>query len=96
MALIALIANTQIIAPTIKEPESPIKSLAGEKLNTKNPSNAPQSTKARSANGTLPKYKNINPKKPATINPIPPARPSIPSIKLKAFTITTYTNNDNK
>ncbi len=92
--LIAFIAKILIMAPIIKEPESPMKILAGEKLKIKNPNNAPDKTKLNKDKGMFSEKANSSPKEIEEMKPIPPAKPSKPSIRLYAFTITIYVKID--
>ena len=72
---ITLIDKTHIIAPTTKDPESPINNRAGEKLNTKNPTKAPHNTKANNANGISPQNKKTKPKKTRNNDPYTSCKP---------------------
>jgi hypothetical protein len=68
--------------------------LAGEKLKNKNPNKDPASANPKHAITGSPANANQAPNAEAAINPTPPANPSTPSIRLKAFTTTMYVNND--
>ena len=75
--------------PIIRLPESPMKMRAGGRLNTRKPTIAPNSEKARMAVGNCPWMRAISPIEKAAKAPIPPARPSIPSIRLSALLMPT-------
>src|SRR5699024_12375849 len=88
--------TTQAMAPRESrepksiEPVAPVKIEAGLELCHKKPSSAPAKHKENIAIGHWPAYKNAAPKKSEAMVPMPPASPSIPSIRLTAL-ITTMT-----
>ena len=75
--------------PTTSEPASPIKILAGGKLNTKNPDNVPMKTSARPPTKTWPLIAAAVNKMQLAITAIPADAPSILSRKLNALIIKT-------
>ena len=83
-----MITKTQNIAPIDKDPASPMKTLAGEKLNTANPNIVPDRTTAKRLNGIFPELKNKTPNIKEEIRETRTAKPSKPSIKLIALITT--------
>ncbi len=89
LAWINRIPKTAMIKPNTSEPVSPIKILAGLKLKYKNASIAPARAKAINEPLLSPLIIRKAPNTTRLMKPNPPARPSMPSIRLNALVIPT-------
>ena len=76
---------TPSMAPSMSEPESPMKMLAGVKLNRRKASVAPKRITDSMAVSPRSRPKAIKNKKNAAIAAMPAAKPSKPSIKFITF-----------
>ena len=92
-------AIVAIVAPSAKEPVSPINTFAGLELNARNPSKHPTSTKQKTAISPVPvialEFALIKANVKNAISERPPARPSSPSVIFTAFELATNINNKN-
>ena len=75
--------------PTMSEPASPIKILAGGKLNNKNPNSVPTKTRARPPTRIWPLSAAATKRMELVIAAMPAEAPSMLSRKLKALMIRT-------
>src|SRR4029077_1808681 len=89
---INFITKTEFNRPISKEPVSPIKIFAGEKLYIRNATRLPAREKAITAYINCEVARKYVPKRDEVNNPRHPASPSTPSIRLKEFVITTIVN----
>src|SRR5205814_6009621 len=78
--------------PKKRLPVSPRKIVAGEKLNRRNPSNAPASVMDRMQTKWLPWINETTKTERVTKKEIPAAKPSNPSIRLNELVIATIQN----
>lgn len=85
------IAITPSVAPSEREPVSPMKNFAGGMLNQTNARVAPAITPQNAANMMSPFVKAMIPNALKEITSSPPAKPSKPSVKLTAFDVDTIT-----
>ena len=86
--------STARIRPMNREPVSPMKILAGERLNRRKASTAPTSAKDNTARSVNPAAQNQLPKAPAVRQLMEPARPLMPSMRLKALLMTRIRNTE--
>ena len=93
---INLITKTEFKRPISKEPVSPIKIFAGEKLYIRKATRLPASEKAITAYINCEVAMKYAPKIEEVNNPRQPASPSTPSIRLKEFVITTIVKRVSK
>ena len=82
--------------PINNEPVSPIKTLDGAQLKFRKANKAPVMANEINAKASKPVKKNHTPKNIEAITPMLPAKPSMPSAKLKAFVITIIVNTEIK
>ena len=85
-------ANVAKTNPKKRLPVSPRKIVAGEKLNRRNPSNAPANVMARMQTKWLPWISETTKTERVTKKAIPAAKPSSPSIRLNELVIATIQN----
>ena len=94
-----MIATLPNAAPKASDPVSPINTLAGCELYTRNPTKAPTNTKQNTAISSFPAVQTepheIIPKAKKAIAERPPARPSKPSVMFTALLLPTKTNSKN-
>ena len=94
--VINFITKTEFKRPISKEPVSPIKIFAGEKLYIRKATRLPAREKAITAYINCEVARKYAPKIDEVNNPRQPASPSTPSIRLKEFVITTIVKRVSK